>query len=113
MSAEGAASQPEAAYGCALASLRGALMSLRYEREPTAADGRAKTNRIGDVGSAVGEERGADEGLSRQRRSGIGQAPRLCPRAGTLLVMMLGGALPVPLYVLYEKQMGASGQQDG
>ena len=26
--------------------------------------------------------------------------------AGVLLVMMLGGTLPVPLYVLYEKQMG-------
>ena len=26
--------------------------------------------------------------------------------AGLLLVMMLGGTLPVPLYVLYEKQMG-------
>lgn len=52
-------------------------------------------------------------GSGRQRRSGIGQAPRLCPGAGTLLVMMLGGALPVPLYVLYEKQIGASGQQDG
>src|SRR6202050_5776252 len=26
--------------------------------------------------------------------------------AGILLVMMLGGTLPVPLYVLYEKQMG-------
>jgi len=26
--------------------------------------------------------------------------------AGLLLVMMLGGTLPIPLYVLYEKQMG-------
>jgi MFS family permease len=26
--------------------------------------------------------------------------------AGVLLVMMLGGTLPVPLYVLWEKQMG-------
>src|ERR1700689_4566527 len=26
--------------------------------------------------------------------------------AGLLLVMMLGGTLPVPLYVLYEKEMG-------
>lgn len=26
--------------------------------------------------------------------------------AGVLLVMMLGGTLPVPLYILYEKQMG-------
>jgi len=26
--------------------------------------------------------------------------------AGVLVVMMLGGTLPVPLYVLYEKQMG-------
>src|SRR6202453_5004069 len=26
--------------------------------------------------------------------------------AGGLLVLMLGGTLPVPLYVLYEKQMG-------
>ena len=26
--------------------------------------------------------------------------------AGTLLVMMLGGTLPVPLYVLYQKHMG-------
>jgi MFS family permease len=26
--------------------------------------------------------------------------------AGVLLVMMLGGTLPIPLYVLYEKQMG-------
>jgi MFS family permease len=26
--------------------------------------------------------------------------------AGVLLIMMLGGTLPVPLYVLYEKQMG-------
>src|ERR1700691_4681926 len=26
--------------------------------------------------------------------------------AGVLLVLMLGGTLPVPLYVLYEKQMG-------
>src|ERR1700734_2927401 len=26
--------------------------------------------------------------------------------AGVLLVMMLGGTLPVPLYVLYEQQMG-------
>ena len=26
--------------------------------------------------------------------------------AGMLLILMLGGTLPVPLYVLYEKQMG-------
>jgi MFS family permease len=26
--------------------------------------------------------------------------------AGLLLVMMMGGTLPIPLYVLYEKQMG-------
>jgi hypothetical protein len=26
--------------------------------------------------------------------------------AGMLLIIMLGGTLPVPLYVLYEKQMG-------
>jgi MFS family permease len=26
--------------------------------------------------------------------------------AGVLLVMMLGGTLPIPLYVLYDKQMG-------
>jgi hypothetical protein len=26
--------------------------------------------------------------------------------AGLLVVMMLGGTLPIPLYVLYEKQMG-------
>ena len=26
--------------------------------------------------------------------------------AGLLLVLMLGGTLPVPLYVLYEKEMG-------
>src|ERR1700751_3822944 len=26
--------------------------------------------------------------------------------AGLLLVMMLGGTLPIPLYVLYERQMG-------
>jgi hypothetical protein len=26
--------------------------------------------------------------------------------AAVLLIMMLGGTLPVPLYVLYEKQMG-------
>ena len=26
--------------------------------------------------------------------------------AGVLLVMLLGGTLPVPLYVLYERHMG-------
>ena len=38
--------------------------------------------------------------------SRFGQAPRLRLTAGVLLVMMLGGTLPVPLYVLWEKQMG-------
>jgi hypothetical protein len=26
--------------------------------------------------------------------------------AGVLVVMMLGGTLPIPLYVLYERKMG-------
>ena len=41
--------------------------------------------------------------------SGIGVSARrrgYALTAGILLVMMLGGTLPVPLYVLYEKQMG-------
>ena len=43
------------------------------------------------------------------RRSGGADAPasrRGVLTAGVLLVIMLGGTLPVPLYVLYKKQMG-------
>jgi MFS family permease len=42
----------------------------------------------------------ADGIPGRAKRRGYGLT------AGVLLVMMLGGTLPVPLYVLYERQMG-------
>jgi MFS family permease len=38
--------------------------------------------------------------------TGPGQRRGYYLTAGVLLVMMLGGTLPIPLYVLYEKQMG-------
>ena len=42
----------------------------------------------------------ASQDRARARRRGYDLT------AGVLLVMLLGGTLPVPLYVLYERQMG-------
>src|ERR1700722_13979531 len=47
--------------------------------------------------------------MTRLAGSGVRVSAKRCGyrlTAGVLLVLMLGGTLPVPLYVLYERQMG-------
>ena len=46
----------------------------------------------------------SDQQASGSRLPGTGRGYRIT--AGVFVIMMLGGTLPVPLYVLYEKQMG-------
>jgi MFS family permease len=64
------------------------------------------TDRIEDVALCADQDGGVMTGLagSGVQVSAKRRGYRLT--AGVLLVMMLGGTLPIPLYVLYEKQMG-------
>src|ERR1700689_3827104 len=94
--AAGAASYPDG--GCCRRAATGKLnWSFRGSRSVSPAAGRSSLAADGGLvmtGSAVG----GIPGPAKQRGYGL--------TAGVLLVMMLGGTLPVPLYVLYEKQMG-------